>query len=211
MEAYQPEGNYYDKYGSRNPIVRKLMKNFFHAMDEILKVSGIGGGGYCLEAGCGEGNVTEHIFRWIAEAEADVTLTAYDISAKLINKNACKYPGIKFFVHNIYEPMDQGMLPDKGGFDMIVCCEVLEHMADPEKAVRNLMQYGDRFLLSVPHEPVWRIMNIARGKYLKDIGNTPGHIQHFSVTAFVAMLERCGLKVLELQKPLPWIMAYCES
>lgn len=154
--------------------------------------------------------MTEHVFNQVTDVGADVRLTAFDISSKLIEENTRKYPSVKFFVHNIYEPIDKVMLPDKGKFDMIVCCEVLEHMADPEKAVKNLMQYGDRFLLSVPHEPIWRIMNIARGKYLKAIGNTPGHIQHFSVTAFVTMLERCGLRVLELRKPLPWIMAYCE-
>lgn len=210
MEVCQPEGNYYDKYGSRNPIVRKLMRSFFKTVDEILKVSGFFGGSTCLEAGCGEANVTEHVFNQVTDVGADVKFTAFDISSELIEKNTRKYPSVKFFAHNIYEPIDKVMLPDKGKYDMIICCEVLEHMAVPDKAVKNLMLYGDKFLFSVPHEPVWRIMNIARGKYLKDIGNTPGHIQHFSVTSFVAMLERCGLKVLALRKPLPWIMVYCE-
>lgn len=214
VQVCQPEGNYYDKYSSRNPIVRKLMKNFFNVMDEMLKISEIGTsawGGWCLEAGCGEGNVTDHVFNWITNAGAEVKFSAFDISSKLIEENARKYPSVKFFVHNIYEPIDKGMLSDRGKFDMIMCCEVLEHMADPEKAVKNLMQYGDRFLFSVPHEPIWRIMNIARGKYLKNLGNTPGHIQHFSVKAFVLMLEKCGLKVLELRRPIPWIMVYCEK
>jgi hypothetical protein len=30
----------------------------------------------------------------------------------------------------------------------------------------------------VPREPIWRIGNMARGRYLGDLGNTPGHIQH---------------------------------
>lgn len=73
------------------------------------------------------------------------------------------------------------------------------------------MNYGDRFILSVPNEPIWRIMNMVRGKYIRDFGNTPGHIQHFSMKAFKQMIEGCGLYVVKKSKPLPWLMVYCEK
>ena len=35
-----------------------------------------------------------------------------------------------------------------------------------------------------PFEPVWRLGNMARGRYLKDLGNTPGHVNHWSRWSF---------------------------
>ena len=35
-------------------------------------------------------------------------------------------------------------------------------------------------LLSVPREPIWRMLNFLRGKYWSSGGNTPGHLQHWS-------------------------------
>ena len=136
---------------------------------------------------------------------------AFDISRKLIEENHIKYPNVTFFTHNIYEPIDDSLLPRGEKCNLIICGEVLEHLDYPEKAVKNLMHYGDRFIFSVPHEPIWRMLNMARGKYIKDLGNTPGHIQHFSVKAFIAMIEKCGLKVKKVNRPLPWIMVYCEK
>lgn len=206
----QPEGNYYDKYGSGNPIVKKLMSGFFSAFDDMLEASQIANrGGCCLEAGCGEGHVTEHVSDWILSSEVNIRFSAFDISQKLIDDNQIRLPQVDFWSHDIYKPLESEHLPDERGFDLIICSEVLEHMERPKDALKNLMDYGNRFIISVPHEPIWRIMNMARGKYLKDLGNTPGHIQHFSAQTFCEMLRECGLEVVELEKPLPWLMAYC--
>ena len=35
-------------------------------------------------------------------------------------------------------------------------------------------------LVSVPREPLWRALNVARGAYLRELGNTPGHVNHWS-------------------------------
>jgi hypothetical protein len=60
-------------------------------------------------------------------------------------------------------------------------------------------------LVSVPREPLWRGLNMARLAYLKDLGNTPGHINHWSKRSFVAMLSRYGT-VEEVRSPFPWTM-----
>ena len=63
-----------------------------------------------------------------------------------------------------------------------------------------------RFLLvSVPREPLWRALNMARGAYLKDLGNTPGHLNHWSKRGFVQLLSRYG-NVVEARSPFPWTM-----
>lgn len=35
-QVVQPEGNYYDKYGSKNPVVQKMMKGYFDCIDALL-------------------------------------------------------------------------------------------------------------------------------------------------------------------------------
>ena len=48
-DLFQPEGNYYDKYGSKNPVVKIMMKGFFGAVDNMLESSQIAarGGEVC--------------------------------------------------------------------------------------------------------------------------------------------------------------------
>jgi hypothetical protein len=60
-------------------------------------------------------------------------------------------------------------------------------------------------LVSVPREPLWRGLNMARGAYLKDLGNTPGHLNHWSKRAFVSLLSKHGT-VVEARSPFPWTM-----
>jgi SAM-dependent methyltransferase len=78
--------------------------------------------------------------------------------------------------------------PDRA-FDVVVATEVLEHLHDPSGAVRELLRVARKaVILTVPHEPWWRLANMMRGKYLSDFGNTPGHVQHWTRTGFVRLL-----------------------
>ena len=64
---------------------------------------------------------------------------------------------------------------------MATAIEVLEHVPDPERTVSEMARVAKRWVLvSVPREPLWRGLNMARGAYIKDLGNTPGHINHWS-------------------------------
>ena len=60
-------------------------------------------------------------------------------------------------------------------------------------------------LVSVPREPLWRALNMARGAYLRELGNTPGHVNHFTKRAFGALLARHG-EIVEICSPFPWTM-----
>ena len=71
-------------------------------------------------------------------------------------------------------------------FDVATAIEVLEHVPDPAHTVAEMARVAERWLLvSVPREPLWRGLNVARGAYMKDLGNTPGHVNHWSKRAFV--------------------------
>ncbi|MGH9024727.1 MAG: class I SAM-dependent methyltransferase, partial [Acidimicrobiia bacterium] len=93
--------------------------------------------------------------------------------------------------------------PDRS-FDLVLAIEVLEHVPRPSDALHEIARVakGD-VVLSVPREPLWRVANMARGRYLSAYGNTPGHIQHWSRRAFVRLVAR-HLDVTAVRSPPPW-------
>jgi SAM-dependent methyltransferase len=113
---------------------------------------------------------------------------------------------IPFRVADLY-----GLDPERDGAELVVCCEVLEHLPDPGRALDILAGLARPHLIaSVPREPLWRLLNLARGRYWRDLGNTPGHLQHWSSARFAEMLGS-RLEVVEVRKPLPWAMALCRA
>ena len=91
-------------------------------------------------------------------------------------------------------------------FDLASAIEVLEHVPEPEATVAEMARVATRWLLvSVPREPLWRGLNMARGAYWRDLGNTPGHVNHWSKRSFTEMLSRHG-DVAEARTPFPWTM-----
>ena len=67
-----------------------------------------------------------------------------------------------------------------------------------------------RTVVSVPREPVWRAANLARGKYLGALGNTPGHIQHWSTRRF-SRLVATRFDVVNVRTPFPWTVVGARS
>jgi len=93
-----------------------------------------------------------------------------------------------------------------GEFDLATAIEVLEHVPDPERTLAEMARCAERHLLvSVPREPLWRALNMARGAYIGQLGNTPGHLNHWSKRSFARMLSRHG-QIVELRSPFPWTM-----
>jgi ubiquinone/menaquinone biosynthesis C-methylase UbiE len=191
-----PTGNTFDKYGSTNPLVRRLMSGFQGALDELFARAAPES---VLDVGCGEGVLT---YQW-AQRLGDAPVVGTDLEdPKLRSEWAIRRrPNLEFRA----TPVEQ--LPfGAGEFDLAAAIEVLEHVPDPERAVVEMARVARRHLLvSVPREPLWRALNVARGAYLRELGNTPGHVNHFSKRAFAAMLSRHG-RVIEARSPFPWTM-----
>ena len=92
-------------------------------------------------------------------------------------------------------------------FDVASAIEVLEHVPDPAHTLAEMARCAHSHLLvSVPREPLWRMLNLARGAYWSSAGNTPGHLNHWSARSFVALLSGFG-EVIEVRAPFPWTMA----
>ena len=69
----------------------------------------------------------------------------------------------------------------------------------------NFHALGAKLNLPVPREPLWRLLNMARGAYWPALGNTPGHLNHWSKVGFHSLLTRYGT-VQEVRTPFPWTM-----
>ncbi len=189
-------GNTYDKYGSQNPVVRRLMATFERTLDELFTQADPAS---ILDVGCGEGVLVQ---QW-AQRLGDRRVVGIDLEDPVLRAEWEKRqaPNLE------YRVMKAENLPFADGeFDMASAIEVLEHVPDPAHTVAEMARVAARWLLvSVPREPLWRGLNMARGAYLRDLGNTPGHLNHWSKRSFVALLSQHGT-VVEARSPFPWTM-----
>ncbi|MBV9387076.1 MAG: methyltransferase domain-containing protein [Chroococcidiopsidaceae cyanobacterium CP_BM_ER_R8_30] len=194
-------GNIYDKYGTGNPIEKYLVAGFIHAVDKLFCSTNA-----CNihEIGCGEG----HLSIALARRHPGVRLRACDLSQQVINlaiDNSIKAGvDIKFQVASVYD-----LSFEENTAELVVCCEVLEHLEYPGRALEVLCQLANPYLIvSVPHEPIWSILNLIRGKYLTRLGNTPGHVQRWSKASFIQLIDSY-MDIIEVLTPLPWIIVLC--
>ena len=189
-------GNTYDKYGSTNPVVRRLMKGFERDLDGLFELAAPRS---LLDVGCGEGVL---VHRWAARL-GEGRVVGMDLEEESIQAGWAERqaPNLE------YRLLEASRLPfDADEFDLACAIEVLEHVPDPELTVREMARWARRHLLvSVPREPMWRMLNIARGAYWPALGNTPGHVNHWSKTSFVELLSRHG-EVVDVRSPFPWTM-----
>jgi 2-polyprenyl-3-methyl-5-hydroxy-6-metoxy-1,4-benzoquinol methylase len=194
--AEVPTGNTYDKYGSTNPVVRRLMRGFHAALDELWATAAPAS---LLDVGCGEGVLTAD---WAARLGAGrivgIDLDDPKLRAEWEQRSR---PNLAFRAE---EATSLSFADDE--FDMACAIEVLEHVPEPDATLAEMARVASRHLLvSVPREPLWRGLNVARGSYLRELGNTPGHVNHWSKRAFVELLSRYGT-VEEARSPFPWTM-----
>lgn len=190
-----PSGNLYDKFTTSNPIARHLMKGFLASFRELISKTNPDS---ILEVGCGEGHMLN-----VIDGEKPVALYGMDVDFSVLREVQARSPHVKLSL------ADGHTLPyaDKS-FALTIACEVLEHVRDPEQVVSEITRITrDYCIVSVPREPIWRALNLVRGKYIQDMGNTPGHIQHWSSAQFVKMLEK-QVNIIAVHQPLPWTMVF---
>lgn len=124
-----------------------------------------------LDVGCGNGALLEAL-----QQSFSAKLTGIDVSEYVITENAKRLRSCYFRHLDI----SRAALEDK--FDLVICSEVLEHIADQDSAVSNLRSMCKRYLiLTVPGEPMF------------PLDRHFGHVRHYTARSLVALLQKHGI------------------
>ena len=194
-------GNVYDKYATTNPIERRLVGGFLAQLGELAARTGAR---EAHEVGCGEGELS------IMLARRGLSVRGSDISEQVVDEARGRAAAAGLEIAFKAAPVTS-LEPGADAAELIVCCEVLEHVDDPVAGLETLAGLARPWLLlSVPREPLWRALNLARLKYVGELGNTPGHLNHWSRRGFLDFLAE-RVELVEVRSPLPWTMALCRS
>jgi ubiquinone/menaquinone biosynthesis C-methylase UbiE len=189
-------------YRSGNPIIRFLLNRFYRKLESLIR-SRLGSLTAVLEVGSGEGYSTSFIGRLLREH--NVMFFSSDLITELISRNKKRTGETNLFVQDIMK-----LAVGAKKVDLVIALEVLEHLSDPGMAVSELARVTKRWaLVSVPFEPWWRLGNIFRGAYLRDLGNTPDHVNHWGKGGFARLL-RSDFSRVKVSVSFPWLVALCE-
>ncbi len=184
------------KYRNENPVQRALIRRFVATLHELFLEAGPVSS--VLEVGLGEGFISGYL----SEQLPALRFTGIELDAADATRARRHFPRIEVHQGSAY---DLGALP--GGYDLVLCAEVLEHLDDPRRALDQMLGLRPRrLLLSVPHEPFFMLSNLARLKNVARLGNDPEHVNHWGRRSFRRLLTpRCD--VLRVTTSYPWILA----
>lgn len=195
-----PETTNYLKHSNQNPIQKMLIENFYREFFLLIKPMAVE---TILDVGCGEG----FTLKKLEEKKIGKKNQGIDYSDDAINLGKRLYPELNLSIGDVYSLK----FKDKS-FDMSLCTEVLEHLEDPEKAVKEILRVTKKYVVfSVPNEPFFIMANFLRGKYLKNWGNHPEHINHWTSPMFVNFLKKQHLTILKVKHPFAWTLVLAKK
>ncbi len=176
MEAAHASANL-AKYARRGLVSRVHQRRFFDLVARHVRALSPA---TVLDAGCGEGFVAEAL----AARLPGVAMTAVDVDpAAVAFAQARSRGGVAYGVASL------DALPfDDGAFDVVVCTEVLEHLAAPDRALAELRRVARvAVVVTVPLEPVFRRL-LAVGMAL-GLSPDPGHVNFWTPAQFARWLR----------------------
>ncbi len=97
----------------------------------------------------------------------------------------------EFRVEDLESPVSRFDAP----FDVIVCADVIEHLAHPERLLRYaaaLLAEGGRLIVSTPERDVMHGRDVL-------VSPNPEHVREWNRAELGAFMRACGLRVLDLR------------
>jgi 2-polyprenyl-3-methyl-5-hydroxy-6-metoxy-1,4-benzoquinol methylase len=188
------------KHTSKNPLQKFLINNFFSTLISLIKPLSIES---ILDAGAGEGFTMNKL----KENSIGKRIEGIECSKEAISFGKKLFPNLTIKKGSIYN------LPyEDNSFDLAICTEVLEHLEEPTKALKEMLRISKKHLIiSVPNEPFFMLSNFLRGKNLLKFGNDKGHINHWNFLTIKTFLEKNGLKIKKVKLPFPWTIVLGEK
>ena len=130
-------GNVYDKYGSRHPIERRLVDGFLAKLEQLVESTGAR---EVHEVGCGEGELAMRL------ARRGLRVRGSDVSGPVIAE-ARRRAGHEDVDASFKVAGVEALNPGEDAAELIVCCEVMEHLEDPEAALGVLSELAAPWLV----------------------------------------------------------------
>ena len=189
----------FKKHTHNNPIQRLLLWNFFNHLLKLIPKDTES----ILDVGCGEGFTLNRLrINGIGKRLEGIEYLDSAIELGKINN-----PEIKITKGDIYR------LPFKdNSFEVVMCTEVLEHLEEPERALKELIRVSKKYLVvSVPNEPFFMFAQLVRGKNWSRLGNDIEHINHWTHFGFIKFVKKQNVKVLKVYDPFAWTMVFIEK
>lgn len=192
-------GNYYNKHVSKNKFVVYLLNNYKNKLQKLI--ANIPSESI-FEIGSGEGYTMEYLLQTIQPkvvVGSDLDFGIVQEARSLTNQRDW-----------IISDVENIPLLDRT-FGLVIALEVLEHVTDPKRALAEMARISSEYILiSVPWEPIWRLLNILRMKYLYDLGNTPGHLHNWTLSGIRKLVSQ-EFKVVKVNISFPWIFIFARK
>ncbi len=188
------------KHQTTNPLLRMALRRFFATLNQIMPdVDTI------IDAGCGEGYAAKQILT----AHPQARIFGVDLSETAVQSTSTIAPELRAGIADVTR-----MPFSAESADLVMSLEVLEHLPQPEAALRDYVRVSRRYvLLSVPNEPIFRITRMLRGLDVAQFGDHPEHLQHWNYFTFQGFARQSGLRVIHAWMPFPfaWVILLCEK
>tara|TARA_R110002072_G_scaffold11106_1_gene50633 strand:- start:2088 stop:2753 length:666 start_codon:yes stop_codon:yes gene_type:complete len=111
------------------------------------------------------------------------------------------------FEGHLDEVLESESFAGQERFDLVLCGDILEHLPDPERSLRRVVERhlapGGRVVISVPNIQYYEtFLLLARGRWPRRERGIfdRTHLRFFTRRELLSMLEACGLKVDELER-----------
>ena len=154
-------------------------------MEKVRLVEGFVSGGSLLDVGCGEGK-----FLWALSPER-WRRVGVELSAEAVHLVRSRISNIEMLPGDVFQ---SALNP--ASFDVITSWHVLEHLADPARALRRaagLLRPGGIVVVSLPS--IDSLQAALFRKHWYGFDDVPRHLHHFSRDALDLLMTGCGFKV----------------
>ncbi len=153
VAADQHKSSNLNKYTTSNSLYAWHIRTFHDRITELVRSVNPES---VLDVGCGEGFLAHHLY----ENLPDVSFTGIDASDGAVDFARDRFGQVGLFeVGDIFN-----LRFADNSVDVVICSEVLEHLADPDSALKELIRVARQaVVLTVPLEPYFKFFNdVAR-------------------------------------------------
>ena len=189
MSRNNPYENFHSKLKLQRKVISEKDFTYRNIINEISpfikKINSV------LDIGCGVGTLSYYL------AAKGSSVKGVDLSrnAVLMARKNSKFLGLekhaRFEVRNFPDEKISGI------YDLVLLIEVIEHIKDDRKAIRQaskLIKEGGILLISVPSKsaPLYKLGLLTR------FDNRVGHLRRYDVEELSKLVRECGLSIKKI-------------